>query len=93
MGYYNQYLYENAITWTTDGANAGTVNFRSDKFYCTNVCGVLLKKEYEPNVCLAMIIAKQTYKYVFKELHHTPPSGHSMKCLTHFHSIIELINN
>ena len=68
MGYYNQYLYENAITWTTDGANAGTVNFRSDKFYCTNVCGVLLKKEYEPNMCLAMIISKQTYKYVFKEL-------------------------
>ena len=28
LGYYNEYLYEDAITWTTDGANAGTVNFR-----------------------------------------------------------------
>ena len=42
MGYYKDYLYENAITWTTDGANAGTVNYRAGKFYCTNVCGVLL---------------------------------------------------
>ena len=25
MGYYKDYLYEDAITWTTDGANAGTV--------------------------------------------------------------------
>ena len=42
MGYYKDYLYENAITWTTDGANAGTVRYRRGKFYCTNVCGVLL---------------------------------------------------
>jgi type I restriction enzyme S subunit len=41
-GYYSDFLYENAITWTTDGANAGDVNYRSGKFYCTNVCGVLL---------------------------------------------------
>ena len=27
LGYYNEYLYEDAITWTTDGANAGTVRF------------------------------------------------------------------
>ena len=37
MGYYKDYLYEDAITWTTDGANAGTVNYRTGKFYCTNV--------------------------------------------------------
>ena len=42
MGYYKEYLYQDAITWTTDGANAGTVNFRPGRFYCTNVCGVLL---------------------------------------------------
>lgn len=29
------------ITWTTDGANAGTVFTRSGKFNCTNVCGTL----------------------------------------------------
>ncbi len=43
MGYYKDYLFEDAITWTTDGANAGTVNYRAGKFYCTNVCGVLLQ--------------------------------------------------
>lgn len=42
LGYYKDYLYEDAITWTTDGANAGTVKYRAGKFYCTNVCGVLL---------------------------------------------------
>lgn len=30
------------LTWTTDGANAGTVFRRSGKFNCTNVCGTLL---------------------------------------------------
>ena len=33
-GYYSEYLYEDAITWTTDGANAGDVNYRTGKFYC-----------------------------------------------------------
>lgn len=32
LGYYDEYLFENAITWTTDGANAGTVNFRKGIF-------------------------------------------------------------
>ena len=29
------------ITWTTDGAYAGTVFYREGKFNCTNVCGTL----------------------------------------------------
>lgn len=29
------------LTWTTDGANAGTVFYRNGKFNCTNVCGTL----------------------------------------------------
>ena len=45
MERFKEYLYENCITWTTDGANAGDVNFRNGKFYCTNVCGVL-RSEY-----------------------------------------------
>ncbi len=44
-GYYQEFLYEDAITWTTDGANAGDVNYREGRFYCTNVCGVLLEKD------------------------------------------------
>lgn len=30
------------LTWTTDGANAGTVFLREGKHNCTNVCGTLL---------------------------------------------------
>ena len=45
MGFYKKYLFEDALTWTTDGANAGDVNFRKGKFYCTNVCGVLLRAD------------------------------------------------
>lgn len=32
------------VTWTTDGANAGTVFYRQGKFNCTNVCGTLRAK-------------------------------------------------
>lgn len=32
------------VTWTTDGANAGTVFYRNGKFNCTNVCGTLKGK-------------------------------------------------
>lgn len=64
MGYYTDYLYEDAITWTTDGANAGEVNFRKGKFYCTNVCGVLLSKEGYANEVLAEILNLISRKYV-----------------------------
>lgn len=64
MGFYKDYLYENAITWTTDGANAGTVNFRAGKFYCTNVCGVLLTNEVEPNQMISEAINNVAKRYV-----------------------------
>ena len=64
VGYYKDYLYENAITWTTDGANAGDVNYRSGKFYCTNVCGVLLNQKGFSNKCMAEIINSVTRNYV-----------------------------
>ena len=64
MGYYKDYLYENAITWTTDGANAGTVKYRNGKFYCTNVCGVLLTKEFKANPMFAEILNKVAKNYV-----------------------------
>lgn len=63
-GFYKEYLYDNAITWTTDGANAGDVNFRSGKFYCTNVCGVLLNKKGFANNCIAELINSVSKKYV-----------------------------
>ncbi|HHX2513109.1 TPA: restriction endonuclease subunit S [Neisseria subflava] len=64
MGYWKHYLFENAITWTTDGANAGDVNFRSGKFYCTNVCGVLINEEGFANQCIAEILNLVTHSYV-----------------------------
>ena len=63
-GFYNEYLYENAITWTTDGANAGDVNYREGKFYCTNVCGVLLSDKGFANRCIAEIINSVAKKHV-----------------------------
>ena len=58
MGYFSQYLFEDCITWTTDGANAGDVNFRKGKFYCTNVCGVLKSDAGYANECIASILNK-----------------------------------
>jgi len=46
MGYLNTYDFEGSyLTWTTDGANAGTVFRREGKFNCTNVCGTLKAKD------------------------------------------------
>ena len=43
LGYIETYDFNSdMLTWTTDGANAGTVFRRSGKFNCTNVCGTLL---------------------------------------------------
>lgn len=42
LGYINTYDFDcEQITWTTDGANAGTVFLRKGKHNCTNVCGTL----------------------------------------------------
>ena len=42
LGKINTYMYDGEfLTWTTDGANAGTVFFRQGKFSITNVCGLL----------------------------------------------------
>ena len=64
MGYYKDYLYEDAITWTTDGANAGTVNYRAGRFYCTNVCGVLLSNEVKANQMIAEALNNVAKGYV-----------------------------
>lgn len=63
-GYYSKFLYEDAITWTTDGANAGEVNYRTGKFYCTNVCGVLLSNEGYANPCIAALLNTVTRSHV-----------------------------
>jgi type I restriction enzyme S subunit len=63
-GFYNKYLFEDCITWTTDGAGAGDVNFRKGKFYCTNVCGVLKSDNGYANTFVAEILNSVSRKYV-----------------------------
>ena len=42
LGKISSFMYDGEyLTWTTDGANAGTVFFRTGKFNITNVCGLL----------------------------------------------------
>lgn len=42
LGYISEYDYDGEyLTWTTDGAHAGTVFYRQGKFCVTNVCGLL----------------------------------------------------
>jgi type I restriction enzyme S subunit len=51
LGYISSYDFDcNQITWTTDGANAGTVFLRSGKHNCTNVCGTLQPKQENENL-------------------------------------------
>jgi len=64
MGYYTDYLFDTAITWTTDGANAGTVNYRDGKFYSTNVNGVLLSEKGFTNKAIAEVLNKEAWKWV-----------------------------
>ena len=45
LGNISTYDYDGEyLTWTTDGANAGTVFYRNAKFNVTNVCGLLKVK-------------------------------------------------
>ena len=53
------------LTWTTDGANAGTVFFRTGKFRCTNVCGLLYdEKNLFNNIAIKEILQLETPKHV-----------------------------
>ena len=46
LGYIETFDYEGEmLTWTTDGANAGSVFQRKGQFNCTNVCGILIPKQ------------------------------------------------
>ncbi|MDL2251663.1 restriction endonuclease subunit S [Odoribacter sp. OttesenSCG-928-J03] len=63
MGYLDSYDFEGKyVTWTTDGANAGTVFYRNGKFNCTNVCGTLkINQNHNPYfvaLCLNLIAKK-----------------------------------
>ena len=53
------------LTWTTDGANAGSVFYRNGKFSVTNVCGLLKVVSNEITTkFLYYILSKEAKKYV-----------------------------
>lgn len=67
FGSVNFYEFEGEyITWTTDGANAGTVFYRNGRFNCTNVCGTLKLKNPEKvdTKLFSYLISREAYKHV-----------------------------
>lgn len=59
FGFINSYDYDGEyITWTTDGANAGSVFYHDEKFSITNVCGLLRIKDSR--------VRAKYLKYVFR---------------------------
>ena len=50
FGRINTYDYDGEyLTWTTDGAYAGSIFYRNGKFSITNVCGLLRVKDDDVN--------------------------------------------
>ena len=69
MGYLNTYDFDGEyVTWTTDGANAGTVFYRNGKFNCTNVCGTLKINNHHNPYFVALCLNLIAKKYVFTNL-------------------------
>ncbi len=67
MGYIDTYAYDaELITWTTDGAYAGTVFHRNGKFNCTNVCGTVQNKKnsYTDLRFFTYFLSRVTKRYV-----------------------------
>ena len=66
FGRINTYDYDGEyLTWTTDGANAGSIFYRNGKFSITNVCGLLKVKVDGVNTkFLLYILATVSKKYV-----------------------------
>jgi type I restriction enzyme, S subunit len=66
FGRINTYDYDGEyITWTTDGANAGSIFYRNGKFSLTNVCGLLKIKTEDVNTkFLSYMLATVSKKYV-----------------------------
>lgn len=66
FGYINTFDFEGEYaTWTTDGANAGTVFYRNGKFNCTNVCGTIKAKSDKVDLrYLTLVLNKISKSYV-----------------------------
>lgn len=54
LGKISTYDYDGEyVTWTTDGANAGSIFYRNGKFSVTNVCGLL--KNRDERICMRFL--------------------------------------
>lgn len=68
MGYLDTFEFEgDYITWTTDGANAGTVFARNGRFNCTNVCGTI-KLKSDNHLFVAKVLGKIAPRHVSRHL-------------------------
>ena len=66
LGAISAYMFDGKyLTWTTDGANAGTVFYREGKFSVTNVCGVIDVNDSNVNVrFLYFVLNREAPSYV-----------------------------
>ena len=68
MGYLDTYEFEGEyITWTTDGANAGTVFAPNGRFNCTNVCGTI-KLKSDNHLFVTKVLGKIAPRHVSRHL-------------------------
>ena len=80
MGYLDDFMFEGEYaSWTTDGANAGTVFYRNGKFNCTNVCGLLKLKKGFDTYFVSLALAEATKKYVSTNLANPKLMNNTMK--------------
>lgn len=64
FGRINSYDYDGEyVTWTTDGANAGSVFYHQGKFNITNVCGLLKPKYLKLDIKYLFYILGTNAKY------------------------------
>jgi type I restriction enzyme S subunit len=65
MGHVDTFMFEgDYLTWTTDGAHAGTVFRRSGRFNCTNVCGTLKPRAPVDLAFMQMAVGSETKRQV-----------------------------
>ena len=70
------------LTWTTDGANAGTVFYRDGKFSITNVCGLLkVKPDTLLTKYLYYALSIETPKYVNSGMGNPKLMSNVMACV------------
>ena len=68
MGYIDTFDFDGEyITWTTDGANAGTVFHRNGRFNCTNVCGTI-KLTRDNAIFVAKVLGRFASRHVSRNL-------------------------